>query len=224
MIDQAQFERLQTSLPVLQALSPEMAQEFLAHAYLATLPASRDVFAEGDEAAAIALLLSGRVRVYKIGETGREITLYRFGSGESCVLTANAILSGQTFPALATVEETADVVMVPAEAFRGWVDRYQPWRAFVFELLSQRLTRMLAVVDEVTFQRMDARLADLLLSRGAVQNPLAITHQEIAADLGSSREVITRLLSDFADEGQVALMRGAIEVLDRGGLARRARM
>jgi CRP/FNR family transcriptional regulator len=221
MITKEEFERVKKSLPVLQAAGPEMVREFLANAYCARIPADRDIFAEGDRAHAIALLLSGRVRVYKIGETGREITLYRFGSGESCVLTANAILNHQTFPALATVETDVEAIMVPADVFRDWIDRFNPWRSFFFELLAQRLTNMLVVVDEVTFRRMDARLANLLLGRGKVQNPIVATHQELASELGSSREVISRLLADFADEGLVSMMRGRIEITDREALATR---
>ena len=199
-----------------------MVREFLANAYYARIPANRDIFAEGDQAHAIALLLSGRVRVYKIGETGREITLYRFGSGESCVLTANAILSHQTFPALATVESDVEAIMIPADIFRDWIDRFEPWRNFVFDLLAQRLANMLVVVDEVTFRRMDARLATLLLRRSQIQNPITATHQELASELGSSREVISRLLADFADEGLIKMMRGRIEIIDRQALGVRA--
>jgi CRP/FNR family transcriptional regulator len=222
MITKEEFERVKHSLPVLQEAGPDMVREFLANAYYARIPANRDIFAEGDQAHAIALLLSGRVRVYKIGETGREITLYRFGSGESCVLTANAILSRQTFPALATVESDVEAIMIPADIFRGWIDRFEPWRNFVFDLLAQRLANMLVVVDEVTFRRMDVRLATLLQRRSQVQNPITATHQELASELGSSREVISRLLADFADEGLINMMRGRIEIIDRQALAIRA--
>ena len=222
MITNEEFERVKQSLPVLQGAGPEMVREFLANAYYARIPANRDIFAEGDQAHAIALLLSGRVRVYKIGETGREITLYRFGSGESCVLTANAILSHQTFPALATVESDVEAIMIPAGIFRDWIDRFEPWRNFVFDLLAQRLANMLVVVDEVTFRRMDARLATLLLRRSQIQNPITATHQELASELGSSREVISRLLADFADEGLIKMMRGRIEIIDRQALGVRA--
>ncbi|MFL7839517.1 MAG: Crp/Fnr family transcriptional regulator [Candidatus Promineifilaceae bacterium] len=224
MITKEEFERVKGSLPILREAGPEMVREFLANAYYARIPAERDIFAEGDRAHAIALLLSGRVRVYKIGENGREITLYRFGSGESCVLTANAILSHQTFPALATVESDVEAVMIPADVFRDWIDRFQPWRSFVFDLLAQRLANMLVVVDEVTFRRMDARLATLLLRRSQVQNPISATHQELASELGSSREVISRLLADFADEGLINMMRGRIEIIDRQALDAHAEM
>jgi CRP/FNR family transcriptional regulator len=222
MIDREQFKRLVSVLPILQRADAGLVREFQEAAFFAKIPAGRDVFIEGDRADAIALLLSGVVRVYKIGESGREITLYRFGLGQSCILTANAILSQQTFPAIATVEKEAEAVMIPAEAFRSWVSRYDLWREFVFDLLSQRLSAVMAVVDEVAFKRMDRRLVSFLLARYRVQNPMQITHQEIAAELGSSREVISRLLEDFAESGLIRMGRGEIEVLDAEGLEARS--
>lgn len=224
MIDEKQYERIVRVLPFLGQAEPQLERAFKGTAFLARIPAGRDVFAVGDRTEAIALLISGAIRVYKIGESGREITLYRFGLGESCILTANAILSQQTFPAIATVEQDAEAVMIPAQAFREWVRRFDLWRAFVFDLLSQRLASVMEIVDQVAFQRVDTRLATLLVSRGRVQNPILMTHQEIAAELGSSREVISRLLGDFSDEGLVRTGRGRIEVLDVAGLERRSQL
>jgi CRP/FNR family transcriptional regulator len=181
-----------------------------------------DVFIEGDRADAIALLISGVVRVYKIGETGREITLYRFGNGESCILTANAILSQKDFPAIATVEQDARAVMIPAETFRDWVGRFDLWREFVYDLLSQRLSSVMEIVEEVAFRRMDARVAGFLLERVDPQDAIHITHQAIAAELGSSREVISRILEDFSALGIIQVSRGSIEILDREALRSRA--
>ena len=214
MITLIQYERLHRMLPVLQHASPQMQRELLAEAIFARIPAGKDVFVEGDSIDAIALLLSGVVRVFKIGETGREITLYRFGYGESCILTANAILSRQSFPAIATVEKDAEAILVPADSFRLWVSRYEAWRDFVFDLFAQRLASVIAVVEEVAFRRMDGRVAALLLSRGQAHNPITITHQEIASELGSSREVISRLLEDFASRGMIRTRRGAIDILN----------
>ena len=218
MIDQKQFERISLALPVLQRAEPQLVREFQQAATLAKIPAGYDVFLEGDRVDAIALLISGVVRVYKIGETGREITLYRFGNGQSCILTANAILSQKTFQAIATVEKEAEAVMIPAATFRDWVMRYDLWREFVFDLLSQRLSTMMEIVDEIVFHRMDARIASLLLIRAQSQNPMRTTHQEIAAELGSSREVVSRLLEDFSERGLIRSARGEIEVLDAEGL------
>lgn len=214
MIDASQFDRIAKTLPVLQSADLAFTREFKQKAFFARIPAGHDVFLEGDRIEAIALLISGVVRVYKVGETGREITLYRFGNGSSCILTANAILSQRTFPAIATVEQEAEAVMIPADTFRDWVRRYDLWREFVFDLLSQRLSTVMAVIDEVAFHRMDRRVASLLLNLGKIKNPLRITHQEIASELGSSREVISRLLEDFINDGSIRSGRGVIEILD----------
>jgi CRP/FNR family transcriptional regulator, anaerobic regulatory protein len=219
MITDQQLKRISGALPVLQDADAQLVREFQQVAFLARIPAGQDVFLEGDRVEAIALLISGVVRVYKIGETGREITLYRFGNGESCILTANAILSQKTFPAVATVEKEAEAVMIPADTFRDWVKRYDPWREFVFDLLSERLSTVMAVVEEVVFQRMDRRLATWLLTQSL--NPVHTTHQEIAAELGSSREVISRLLEDFSQKGWIEVERGTVEILDEDGLLSR---
>lgn len=218
MITQDQIKHISLALPILRQANTQLIREFQQAAFLSKIPKGYDVFLEGDQVDAIALLISGVVRVYKIGETGREITLYRFGNGQSCILTANAILSQKTFPAIATVEKEAQAVMIPADIFRNWVMRYDLWREFVFELLSQRLSTVMAIVDEIAFRRMDARVASLLLARAQAQNPLRITHQEIASELGSSREVISRLLEDFSERELIRSGRGEIEILDREGL------
>jgi CRP/FNR family transcriptional regulator len=191
-------------------------------AQLVRIPPGRDVFAEGDGVETIALLLSGVVRVYKVAETGREITLYRFGEGESCILTANAILSRQTFPAIATVEQEAEAVLIPAAVFREWVRRYEPWREFLFALLAQRLAGVMELVEEVAFRRLDVRVAGLLLAHSRHGNPITITHQQIAAELGSSREVVSRVLAHLAEDGLIRQGRGSITVLDEKALARLA--
>ncbi len=219
MINPEQFQRIVRVMPILKHADPRLLREFQDTAFFAHIPTGRDVFIEGDHVDAIALLISGVVRVYKIGETGREITLYRFGNGQSCILTANAILSQNSFPAVATVEEEAEAVMIPADAFRDWVSRYDLWREFVFELLSQRLSAVMAVVEEVAFRRMDVRVASLILERVQASDQVHVTHQEIAAELGSSREVVSRILEDFSARGFLKVSRGSIRILDREALS-----
>ncbi len=218
MINDTQYKQISPLLPFLQNADAQLVREFREAGTVMKIPAGHDVFVEGDRVEGIALLISGVVRVYKIGETGREITLYRFGNGQGCILTANAILSYKTFPAVATVEADAEAVMIPAEAFRRWVGKYDIWRDFVFELLSQRLEKVMSLVDEVVFRRMDVRLTSFLLSQSKVQNPIRTTHQEIASELGTSREVISRLLEDLSQRGFVRVGRGEIEILDEEGL------
>ncbi len=224
MITEQQYQRLNMILPFLPNADPELIRELQREAFFANISAGKDVFVEGDRADAIALVLSGVVRVFKIGETGREITLYRFGLGESCILTANAILSQKSFPAIATVEEDVKAIMIPADAFRDWVKCYDLWREFFYDLLSDRLSTIMTVVDEVVFQRMDRRVAAWLLNQSATNNPVHVTHQKIASDLGSSREVISRILEDFSREGLIEMGRGTILLNDFAELKTRSVM
>ncbi len=222
MIDDGELERITAALPILHGATPEMIRAFRTHGYLAHIPAGRDVFVEGDRVAAIPLLLSGTVRVYQLGETGREVTLYRFRPGESCVLTANAILTEQSFPAIATVEEDAEAVMIPAQVFREWVARESLWRGFFVQLVAQRLASVMNVVDEVAFRRLDKRVAGLIAARASTGNAVLTTHQEIADELGSAREAVSRVLEDLAAKGLIRSARGRIEVLDLAALEKAA--
>lgn len=218
MLNQNDFDRIKAALPFLEKADQGLIRSFMGEAFLAKLPADKDVYLQGDMVDNIALLLSGSVRVFKIGETGREITLYRFGLGESCVLTANAILNQRKFPAIATVEEDAEVVLIPAEVFESWVKKYDLWRNFVFELLSDRLSTIIEVLDEVVFNRMDQRIASWLITQLDDQSEIKVTHQKIADDLGSSREVISRLLEDFSKKSWIKLSRGSIEIVDQASI------
>jgi CRP/FNR family transcriptional regulator len=211
--------RVVAAIPRLSRATEQQLRDLRAAAFVARIPAGRDVFLEGARVDAIPLLLRGVVRVYQVGETGREVTLYRFRPGESCVLTANAILSSQVFPAIATVEEEAEAVMIPAPVFRQWVARDELWRGFFVDLVAQRLASVMAVVDEVAFRRLDARVAALLSERASEANPVRITHQEIASELGSAREAVSRVLEDLATKGLIESRRGAILVIDPVALA-----
>jgi len=225
MLDPQTIKRLSQALPFLTAPGVALPNLVVEQAILRTLSAGAIVFMEGDVCSHIALVLSGVVRVYRVGETGREITLYRFSTGESCILTANCILSQQQFPALAQVEQAVEAVLIPAPLFRDLVRTNDAWRNYVFDLLSKRLSTVMAVVNEVAFRRMDVRVADLLF-RAYRPNmpPIKITHQQIALELGSAREVISRILEDFTAQHLVQSSRGTLTVLDPEGLARRATM
>ncbi len=224
MLEAKYYDRIAEALPFLKKTDSQIAREFRQAAYYARIPVGKDIFVEGDAVQSIALLLSGNVRVYKIGENGREITLYRFGLGESCILTANAIMNHQTFPAVALVESEAEAIMVPAETFRDWMRRHEEWRTFLFDLLSQRLAAVMSIIDEVVFHRMDARVAALLLRHTDQGSIIQMTHQEIADELGSSREVISRILEGFESAGLISSSRGQVEILDAPELEARAEM
>ncbi len=223
MLNETQWRSAAALLPFLADPTSEVQHAFVHHATFMRFPTATTVFEEGDLCTTFAVLAQGRVRVFKIGETGREITLYRFARGESCILTMSCILSERQFPAIATVEEPAEAFVVDHTTFQGWVEHFSPWRNYMFQLLSQRLATVMAIVDEVAFRRMDERIAEFILRRSTPgEAVLNLTHQQIAAELGTSREVVSRILADFAAAGVVQLGRGSMTVRDRSGLQRRA--
>jgi CRP/FNR family transcriptional regulator len=177
---------------------------------LVHLDAGEFFLREGDTCAHFAILISGKMRVFKLGEGGQEITLYHVGAGEACPLNVSCILSDRPVPAMACVEEDVEAIVVPAATFRAWIAEYEPLRRFVFQMFSSRLTEVMSLVEEVAFRRMDQRLArrlaDLLTGDGSVE----VTHADIAADLGTAREVVSRLLKEFERLGAISLSRGKI--------------
>jgi CRP/FNR family transcriptional regulator len=189
-----------------------MLRDLIAVSRQQSVPAGSQIYHEGDACSGIAFVSAGTIRVYKIGQTGREITLYEIGPGETCILNASCILAGQTYPAHAAAVEDTELLLVPAAEFRRMVASHEMMREFVFSLLSRRLSGVMELVEEVAFGRMDERLGDYLIERSA-DGRLETTHQRIANDLGTSREVVSRLLKDLERAGKVRLSRNEIMVL-----------
>ena len=167
----------------------------------------------GDQCQHLIVLLEGQVCVYRPSEDGRRITLYHVKAGESCILTASCILNGAPFPAIAEVEEDAVGLAIPASTVNSWMQEHNVWQAYMFSLLSQRMGDLIILVDALAFRNLDMRLANWLLERTQTQQEIITTHQLIAEDLASSREVISRLLKEFEREGLIKLSRGKVSVL-----------
>jgi CRP/FNR family transcriptional regulator len=200
------------TFPVLSSSRDSLVKELLAASRVQDVPAGSRLYAEGDACAAIAFVLDGEIRVYKISESGREITLYEIGQGETCILNASCILSGTSYPANAVTLAPTRILLIPSTVFRRLMGEHEELRAFVFSLLSRRLSSVMELVEEVAFSRMDGRLMGYLVEKSE-NNRLETTHQKIANDIGTSREVVSRLLKDFERKGQVKLARNEITLL-----------
>jgi CRP/FNR family transcriptional regulator len=222
-MDDAYLDDLTRAFPFLRT-SPELRDVLLAQSVRKTLAPDQFICLEGDRCQMLPLVLDGTARVYKTSETGREVTLYRINPGETCILTASCILSDLPFPAFATTESPLQACLIPSPTFQQWVDRHDAWRHFTFDLLARRLADVMALVEDVTFRRLDVRLAAYLLAAAdADAMTLDTTHEAIALDLGSSREVISRLLNDFQSKGWVRLSRGQVDIVKPEALRRLAR-
>lgn len=191
--------------------SPGLTAELLSASTRKNFPAEALIYSEGDSCSAIAFILSGEIRVFKTGGSGREITLYDIGRGETCILNASCILAGMSYPANAVTVRGGEMMLVPARDFRRFIGEYETMRNFVFDLLSHRLSSVMALIEEVAFGKMDARLLDYLKEKSD-NGKLLATHQKIADDLGTSREVVSRLLKDFERKEILTLSRNLIRL------------
>ena len=175
-------------------------------------------FAVGNECQHYLLLASGRVRVQMLAESGREIVLYRVTGGDTCVLTTSCLITGEPYSAEAVAETDVEAYLLPRNAFATLMAEEPGFRDFVLKSWASRLTDLMLLVEEVAFQRMDVRLAHCLLERADAQGTVALTHQALAAELGTAREVVSRQLKEFDRRGWVQAERGAVRLLDRGAL------
>jgi CRP/FNR family transcriptional regulator len=185
-------------------------------------PAGTPLMRHGDPCESFILLARGKLRVYQTDASGREIILYRVRGGELCVLTLGDLIAARPYSASAIAEEDVDAVIIPGEQFRTALARSESFRTFVLSSLAQRLCDVMGLIEQVTFQRLDLRLACLLGQLFGQRNTacLRITHQELASELGTSREVASRLLKEFENMGCIRLKRGEIELLSPETLSR----
>ena len=207
-----------SDIPVLKESTDDFRRALEKQGQRVSLPAGATICHQGNTCQHLPILLQGRARVFKLSESGKEITLYRITEGESCVLTASCIMSDISFPAIAVTEEDSEALIIPAATVIKWFDEFPIWRSFIFQMVSLRLSSILTVIEEVAFQRMDNRLISYLVKTAENDGVLRTTHQQIADELGTAREVITRLLRDLEADGKISLKRGMIKLTDINAL------
>ncbi len=204
-------DRLLTLFPALRDVPAGLWRRIEQETAYIEAPAGAMLFESRGPCQAFPMLLSGSVRVTKAGANGREIQLYRVLPGESCIITSSCLLGSVVYPARGVAEHDLTAVMVPRALFTRLIEQHPPFRAVIFNLFGERLADLMQLVEEVAFHRLDQRLAALLLAKGEIVNA---THQGLADELGSVREMISRLLKNFQDQGLVALGREQIRILD----------
>lgn len=210
---------IQSSLEWL-SLFPELAQldqhakEILAKfARIVEAPIGTIGYREGMPCGAYVMRLAGKSRVYKMSTSGREILLYRVGAGETCVITTTCLLGDSDYPASTIVEEPIRDVLIPANAFHQLMIDSAVFRKFVMTNYGALISDLIVLLDEVAFHSLNARLAKVLLD--ANNATITRTHQQIADELGTAREVVSRQLKRLELKGAVNLGRGHVEIIDR---------
>ena len=201
-----------------RALPRGVRDRLLRVAQIRNYPKGQEVFGPRNIPDSLLFLLEGTIRVSQTSENGRDIVLYRVDAGESCVLTTACMLAEEAYNAEGLAESEISVVVLPRPAFDALVADEAAFRNFVFAAYSRRLIDLLRVVDDVAFGRIDVRLAERLLTLVGGDREIAATHAQIASELGTAREVISRVLHDFQKRGYIAQSRGRIEITDKPAL------
>ncbi len=197
--------------PFFEELSNEAQTLLLSHAKEVKMPNGMELFAQGDQCKDILFLVEGSVRVYRLHESGQEITLYFLENGEQCNVNLNSAFTDTPAIGTAVCESEVEGYLLPADVVKTIYAAEAPYQQFVFSLFARRLEGMAGLIEDVRFKKLDHRLLDWLHEQE--ENEIKITHEKLASHLGTSREVISRLLKEFEHNGIVKLHRGRIEVL-----------
>lgn len=210
----APFEAMTALYPLLSGLSADARRQIEAEGRVIEVPAGTRIFDEHQPCVGFPFVLSGQVKVAKASANGRELPLYRVHAGETCVISSACLLGQTDYNAYAVAESPLKLLVLPPALFAQLLSE-PAFRQFVFGLFAERVADLMQLVEAIAFQRLDQRLAGLLLGHGQTVHT---THQQLADELGSVREIVSRLLKSFAEQGLVELGRNQIDILDPAGL------
>ena len=211
--------RLLQSFPVFLQLPEAAVDEIVRTAAQRQAAAGAIMFEAASPCTGFPMLLEGSVRVVKSAPNGREVQLYRVTPGDSCLLSSSCLLGGAAYTATGIADTAVTLLALPPALFHRLLAEHKPFRDYVFGLFSERLADLMSLVEAVAFHKLDQRLAALLLGKGEL---VCATHQSLADELGSVREMVSRLLSSFQDRGWVELGREQIRINDAAALRRLA--
>ncbi len=214
------FQQLNAMYPQLADIKDTTWLDVIEHARLLEAEPDTTLFSGTATCNNFMLILEGTVRIYQTAEDGREITLYRVEAGELCILSLNSLLKNKSFNAIATTESNVKALVISSENFKLIMNNIEAFRDYVISTLTERLCETIYLIQDTAFNHLNMRLACMLGSLfERNQDPtLKITHQELAFELGTTREVISRILKEFEKQNCVKLSRGSITLSSAEGL------
>ncbi len=207
-----------SSFPALQTITDPVWCGVSNTAQVINLPANTPVFHAGESCKNYLLVLAGSINVQKVTDDGHEITLYHMQPGHSCELTTACLLGGDCYHAEAITTTAVQAVLISKKAFMHALSGSDGFRDFIYSSIDSGMNELATLVEEVAFGPMDQRLAQHLLDSALCTNPIKATHYDLAAELGTAREVVSRLLKKFEHQGWVKLRRGEVEIIEKGEL------
>ena len=195
-----------------QSLLKEEVSQF---GQLKKFPGGTEILQEDSYIRAIPLVLKGSLKVMRTDPQGHEILLYYITPGESCIMSFLGGIHNETSKVKAVVEEDAEILFIPVDKASEWVKKFPEWSDFIFRLYHKRFEELLTAVNAIAFQKLDSRLLQLLKQKSELykSKEISITHQQLADELGTAREAVSRVIKQMENEGLVKLARNKITLL-----------
>jgi len=192
-----------------------LSREIYASGQVKSFPAGATILNINDYVKSIPIVLSGSIKVIQTDEDGREILLYYIKPSESCIMSVLAGLNENTSKIKAVVEEDAELLLIPVTKASEWIQKFPEWTDFIFALYQKRFEELLDVVNAVAFQKVDVRLLHLLRQKSSLfqSREISVTHQQLANELGITREAVSRVLKQMENEKLLTMTRNKITLL-----------
>ena len=206
--------------PVFSKLTPQQQQMVLDYTAIRTVPAGTVVHNGAVECTGFLLVRSGQLRAYTLSEEGREVTVYRLFDHDCCLFSAACIMSSLQFEVIIETEKDSDIFIIPPSVYQKLMNESLPVSQYTNDLMASRFSEVMWLMEQIMWKSFDKRLAAFLVEEAAIEGTslLKVTHEKIANHMGTAREVVTRMLRYFQNEGLVKLTRGTIEITDEAGL------
>ena len=216
----SRFQQLDSTYPQLAGIKDAAWIDVIEHARLLVAEPDTTLISGTASCNNFMLILQGTVRIYQAAEDGREITLYRVEAGELCILSLNSLLKNKSFNATATTESDVKALVISSENFKLMMNKIEAFRDYVISTLTERLCETIYLIQDTAFNHLNMRLACMLggLFERNQDPTLKITHQELAFELGTTREVVSRILKEFEKQNCIKLSRGYITLASADGL------
>lgn len=217
MLEQANMEFMKNLLPFWDNLSDQQAQAISANTKAVNYTRGQNVHSADNVCIGVLIVKSGELRTYMLSEDGRDITLYRLGKGDVCILSASCVLSNITFDVYIDAERDTEVLLISSAVFSRLMEENVYAENFALRVAADRFSDVMWAMEQILFMSFDRRLAVFLLDETAKieTDTLPLTHEQIARYMGSAREVVSRMLKHFSKESIVVLSRGGVRVLNK---------
>lgn len=209
-----------TYLPVFDKLTKPQQDALTSSAFVRDFSKNEILHNGSQDCTGLILLLSGQVRAFTISDEGREITMYRLFERDICLFSASCMINSIQFDMTLAAEKDTRVLVIPSEVYKSIMSISAPLANYTNEIMASRFSDVMWLIDQIMWKSFDKRLADFLLNEANIEgtDTLKITHETIGNHLGNPREVVTRMLKYFVNEGLILLSRGTIKIIDKGGL------